>query len=179
MSDLPEDDTPEEMELLEEVSPGLSLPVRRKNRGGRPPKYRPEYAKATEIMLRRGATIGELAEAFGVTNSTIHAWRNQHQEFSDKFSESDIDVMKGRIIRSLAELASGYTQETVKVFSHKGIPVVVPIREHVPPSFAAIKHFLAVKDPAVWQIKEAVELSGDEAFKALWAGLADRKKEEK
>lgn len=163
----------EDAEELVEVSEGLSLPIRKKNKGGRPPKYRQEYAKAAGVMLRRGATIGELAEAFDVTNETIRAWRIQHPEFSAQFSGLPEEPIKERIVRSLVELATGYTQDTVKVFMYKGVPVIVPVREQVAPSFPAIKHYLSVKDPS-WRIKEELEVSGDEAFKAIWQKMADK-----
>lgn len=165
-------------EELEELSPGIIIPRRTRHKGGRPPKYRPEYARTAEIMLRRGATIGELAEAFGVTNGTIHAWKNTHQAFSDKFSELP-DAFTPRIIRSLAELATGYTQDVTKVFNYKGVVIEVPMREHVPPSFAAIKHYLSVKAPE-WRVNETLQVEGDDAFRELFMqmGAAKPKKDE-
>lgn len=165
-------------EELQEFDGGVTVPVLRRNRGGRPPKYRPEYALIAGVMLRRGATISELAEAFGVTNRAIHFWQSQHEEFFQQFlhiSEGSV----ARVERALVERAAGYTYDAVKVFNHKGVPLVVPVKEHVPPDISAIKHLLAVKRPGEWRIKDEVEVSGDEAFRELLVGMSNRKRETK
>lgn len=174
----PTPDNLEPDEELQEFAGGVTIPVLRRNKGGRPPKYRPEYAIAAGIMLRRGATISELAQAFGVANSTIHFWQTQHQEFLEQFLQLS-DATISRVERSLADRANGYTYDAVKVFNYKGTPVIIPVKEHVPPDISAIKHILAVKRPQEWRIKDEVELSGDEAFKELLIGMANKKKDAK
>ena len=165
-------------EELQEFAGGVTIPVIRRNRGGRPPKYRPEHAIAAGIMLRRGATISELAQAFGVANSTIHFWQTQHQEFLEQFLELS-EATIARTERSLADRANGYTYDAVKVFNHKGVALVVPVKEHVPPDISAIKHLLAVKKPTEYRIKDEVAVSGDEAFVELLIGMANKKKDGK
>jgi hypothetical protein len=169
---------PDELEPEEEVeefAPGLT--IRRKRGGGRPPKYRPEYAKIAGLMLKRGATINELAEAFGVTNSAVHYWKTKHPEFFEQFSVVS-EALIARAEQSLADRAVGYTYDSVKVFSYKGIPVIIPIKEHVPPDVGALKHYLAVKKPDMWRIKEEIEMSGDAAFAEIFKNLGKKPPEQ-
>lgn len=167
-----EEEALEPDEEIEEFAPELQI-RRRKSNAGRPPKYRPEYATIARLMLSRGATMNELAEAFGVTNATLYYWKAKYVEFFDVFSEvSDAYVVRAE--RALAERAVGYTYESVKVFNFKGIPVVVPIKEHVPPDINALKYFLGVKKPDVWKVKDEVEVNGDEAFREIFVRMGKR-----
>ncbi len=163
-----------EDEEMQEFAEGIIVPVIRRNRGGRPPRYRPEYARIAGLMLKRGATISELAEAFGVSNRAIHWWQTQHAEFLDQFLQLS-EFVNTRVERSLAERAIGYSYDAVKIFHHKGKPVIVPTKEHVPPDISAIKYFLTARKPKEWQIKDQVEVTGDDAFRELFMKMGMKK----
>lgn len=159
---------------LEEMPGGIVL-----KRRGRPIwKYNPQYAVIAGAMLSKGATIAELAAAFGVSNNTIWKWRQTHEDFDRAFGELG-SAFDDRIERTLAERAMGYTYESVKVFNHKGIPVIVPVLEHCPPELAAIKMWLSARRPEKWRIKDEIEISGDEAFRDVWKNMKAKKEEEK
>ena len=160
---------------LEEMPGGILMRRPRRMRGGRPPKYKPEYAKIAKAMVARGSTIAELADVFDVANSTIHLWQVTYDEFKEAFIEINSEY-DNRIERSLAERALGYTFDAVKVFNYKGEPVIVPYREHVPPDIAAIKLWLAKRRPEKWQEREEIKVSGDEVFLELWKRLGSDKK---
>ena len=50
--------------------------------GGRPTKYKPEYATQAAKLCALGATDAQLADFFDVAISTITLWKVQHPEFS-------------------------------------------------------------------------------------------------
>ncbi len=154
---------------------GVTLP-RPKSKRGRPVyKYNPQYAVVAKAMLNKGATLSELAAAFGISDRTIWKWRAMYQEFDDAFGELGHEF-DARIERTLAERAMGYSYQAVKIFQNKGIPVIIPYTEHVPPDVGAIKHWLAVRRPDKWRVKEEVEVSGDDAFRTLLQTMAGKKK---
>lgn len=164
---------PEEFEL-EEMPGGVTLP-RKKSRAGRPIyKWNPQYVDVAKALLRKGATTFELAEAFGISSRTILKWRAMYPEFDAAFDGLGPEF-DSRIERTLAERAMGYTYEAVKIFNHKGIPVVVPYVEHVPPDVGAIKHWLAVRQPQKWRVKEEIELTGNEAFAEIFRKMGEKK----
>jgi len=52
-----------------------------KNKGGRPTKYKPEFAKVAAQMCKLGVTDADLAAAFDVTTVTVWNWQARHPEF--------------------------------------------------------------------------------------------------
>lgn len=163
----------EEIEL-EELPGGVVLP-RPKSKRGRPVhKYNPQYATVARAALRKGCTTAELAEMFGVASNTIWKWRQTYEDFDAAFEELGREF-DSRIERTLAERAMGYSYNAVKIFNHKGIPVVVPYVEHVPPDVGAIKHWLAVRQPQKWRVKEEIELTGNEAFAEIFRKMGEKK----
>lgn len=159
----------------EELMPGGVRMVIRRPGGGRPPKYRPEYARVAAAMVRRGATIAEIANAFGVANSTIYLWQQTYDEFMEGFSEISGSYDQ-RIERTLAERALGYTYDAVKIFNNKDVgTTIVPYREHVPPDITAIKLWLSQRKPEQWKVKDEIEVSTNEAFVEIWKRLGEKK----
>lgn len=168
---------PEEIEELEEMPGGVTL-ARKKSKAGRPIyKWNPQYVQIAQAMLRKGATSFELAEAFGISVRTILKWRAMYPEFDAAFDSLGPEF-DSRVERTLAERALGYSYDAVKIFNHKGMPVVVPYVEHVPPDVGAIKHWLAVRRPE-WRVKEEVALTGDEAFREILQRMTQPKEEKK
>ena len=130
-----------------------------KHPGGRPTKYKPEYARVARTMCGMGATDAELADAFDVTVPTIWRWTSSHQEFCNalKVDKGEYD---GRVKRSLAQRALGYSYDAVKIFMPAGAtkPIYAPYREHVPPDPGAAKIWLCNRQPEEWRDRK--ELTG-------------------
>ena len=54
------------------------------NPGGESPeKYKPEFCVTAYQMCLLGATDKQMAEAFGVCETTIGTWKKRHEEFAD------------------------------------------------------------------------------------------------
>jgi hypothetical protein len=172
-----EEITAPEVEEMEELPGGVTLPVPKARRGRPVYKYNPQYAIVARAMISKGATISELADVFGVTNSCVWKWRQTYDEFGQAFEE--LGNVSQRVEYSLLERALGYTYDAVKIFNYKGIPVVVPYKEHVPPDVNAALKYLQVYNPDRWRIKEEVEFTGDEAFKELFLRMGAKDKETK
>ena len=64
---------------------GKKLSEKKKNPGGRPTKYKPEYAEQVYKLALEGFTDKKIAEFFKVDERTINNWkdnRNQEQQTS-------------------------------------------------------------------------------------------------
>lgn len=124
--------------------------------GGRPSRYKPEYARIAKSMCALGATTADLAETFGVAASTICAWQVSHQEFSEslRVGKKGPDI---RVERSLYQRALGYEYQAEKVVICHGEPVVVKYREHVPPDTAACKFWLINRRKNEWADTQRVD----------------------
>ena len=167
----------EEMNEFQDELVVRPVVVKRRSRGGRPSSYKPEYAKIARALLSKGSTAVEVADSFGVTVQTLWNWRNTHQEFFEAFFELN-ENFDNRVEHALGMRAVGYDYDDVKVFNNNGIPTIVHVRRHMPADVNAAKFWLAARSDK-WRIKEEVEVSGDEAFKELLIGMANKKKDAK
>ena len=63
---------------------------------GRPTAYKKEYNEQVIGLCRLGATDKDLANFFGVAESTVHKWKKDFSEFSESIKEgkeqSDLNV---------------------------------------------------------------------------------------
>lgn len=120
-------------------------------RGSRQWGYMPEYALKAEEMCKLGATTAELADAFGVSMSTINGWRIAHKDFSEACKHGG-SARDDRIERSLYESAHGYDYVAEKVVMSGGQPKIVKYLKHVPANHVAAKFWLANRKPGKWSI---------------------------
>jgi hypothetical protein len=146
-------------EEVEAAPTVLDPPETAKHPGGRPTEYKPEFCDVAVSACARGATIAELAEMLSVYRSTIYRWMAEHQEFSDAIRIAR-EIADERVGFSLYERAVGYTFDSVKILQDKGVPVIVPFKEHVPPDVAAAKFWLTNRQPAQWREVSRHEHSG-------------------
>ncbi len=129
-----------------------------KSKAGRPTGYKPEYVEQAEKLCKLGATDMELADFFNVSERTIYRWSSKFPEFCQAL-KSGKDVADERVERSLYHKAVGYTYETVKIFNSNGEPLIVPYREHVPPSDTAAIFWLKNRRSDEWRDKRDVDLT--------------------
>ena len=125
-------------------------------KGGRPTKYKDEYAEQAGKLCQYGATDIEIADFFGVALSTFYLWSSKHAQFSEaiKVGKASADE---RVERSLFQKAVGYTFESEKIFTYEGDPIRVPCREHVPPSDTACIFWLKNRRPDLWRDRKSIE----------------------
>jgi hypothetical protein len=127
---------------------------------GRPTDYREEYVEQAEKLSLLGATDIQIADFFGVCESTLYLWKHTHPEFSEaiKVAKAQADT---NVVRSLYRKAVGYEFDSVKIFCSKdGEVTKVPYREIVPPSDTACIFWLKNRQRKDWQDKQVI--SGDE-----------------
>jgi hypothetical protein len=117
--------------------------------------YKPEFVDQARNMCRLGATDDELAEHFEVCVRTIYRWRNTHEEFAEAvvIGKEHADA---RVERALYSRAVGCSVERTKVFKSAADPkpVYATYRHHLPPDPVAALHWLRVRQPKKWRIRE-------------------------
>lgn len=127
--------------------------------GGRPTDYEVGFCDIAAKACARGATIAEIAEILKVHRATIYRWMAEHQEFCDAIRVAQ-GIADERVGFSLYERAVGYTYNSVKILQDKGVPVLVPHLEHVPPDVGAAKFWLTNRQPDEWKERSSKEISG-------------------
>ena len=132
---VPEDMSDREFKAPEETTSGA----------GRPTDYRPKFIQVAATLASGGCTDEEIAEELGIYIRTLYLWKSKHPEFRQAIEagrEANIANQNSRVKGAMFARAVGYTYDTVKVFNHQGTPLVVPVKEHVPPDISAAKYWL-------------------------------------
>ena len=127
---------------------------------GRPTNYRVEFCIDAHAMTQEGATDLEVAHAFGVNATTLYRWCAKYPELR-KALQLGKEASDDRVERSLYHRAVGYSFEAVKIMQDKGIPVIVPYIEHVPPEPGAAMSWLKNRRGEKWRDRVEHEIGGE------------------
>ena len=75
--------------------------------GGRPTLFKSEYVSQAEKLSKLGFTDLQVADFFGVAESTLNTWKHKHPEFAEslKIGKGEADEM---VEKSLYRRALGY-----------------------------------------------------------------------
>jgi hypothetical protein len=128
-----------------------------KGKGGRPSKYRPEYAEQAAKLCKLGATDRELADFFQVAESTLNLWKLEHSEFSESLKLGKDEADK-RVEQSLYHRAVGYSHPDTHVSNFQGDVTLTPITKFYPPETTACIFWLKNRNPEAW--RDRVEHTG-------------------
>ncbi|MGH6616855.1 helix-turn-helix domain-containing protein [Sphingomonas sp.] len=117
----------------------------------RPSTFKSDYVRQAQELYAHGLTDRELAEAFGVSRSTIFRWRAAYPEFAEA-TKLGKDVADDRVERALYERAIGYEEEAVSVYRPAGgeQPVIVRHKREVRPDITAALQWMRARRPAIW-----------------------------
>lgn len=141
---------------------------RKPRKPGKPTEYRSEYCDIAKRLCEQGSTDQEIADVLRVHRATLYRWLSEHAEFRDalKLGKEPAD---DRVERSLFNRAVGYEYDAVKIMQDKGVPIIVPYREHVPPDPGAAFNWLKNRRPEKWRDRRELTGADGEAipFKAV------------
>ncbi len=127
-------------------------PAAKKGAGGRPSKYKEEFAKQAKFLADKGCTDPEVAAFFEVAVSTVSLWKLKHPEFSEALRLGK-DEADSRVERALFERATGYSHSDVHVSSYQGEVTITPIMKHYPPDSTAMIFWLKNRKAEQWREK--------------------------
>lgn len=131
-----------------------------KNKGGRPTLYKKEYNEQVVKLCKLGATDEQIADFFDVALSTISNWKLKEPEFMESIKNGKL-IADMQVADSLFKRATGYEQETIKVFQFQGSPVIVPVVEKITPDTTAQIFWLKNRQPKLFRDRQEVEHSGE------------------
>lgn len=111
---------------------------------GRPSKLTPETAHTAATLARLGFSDQRMAEALGVSRSTLSEWKATHPEFGDtlKVAKSQADA---QVVEALHRRACGY---------------IAKDGSEIPPHPTAAIFWLRNRQPTEWRDTSRTELSG-------------------
>lgn len=127
---------------------------------GRPSKYEDKYADQAYKLCLLGATDAELADFFGVTESTLNLWKKKHPAFSESLKSGKVEA-DATIASKLYHRAKGYAHPDLITATYEGqITDTLEITKHYPPDTTAAIFWLKNRQPAKWRDKQEIEHSG-------------------
>lgn len=121
-------------------------------KGGRPTKYRPEFAEQATKLCRLGATDKELAGFFEVSEQTLNAWKKAHPAFLESL-RSGKEFADAEVAEKLFRRATGYEHKAVKIVADAktGAEHQVEYTERYPPDTTAAIFWLKNRRPDLWR----------------------------
>ncbi len=128
-----------------------------KNKGGRPSPYNKKiYPEQAKKLCLLGAIDLELADFFGIQESTLYVWKTKHPEFTEALKEGK-KLANANVALRLYERAMGYSHPEDKIFNNNGSPLIVPTTKHYAPDTTAAIFWLKNRDPDNWRDVHKVE----------------------
>jgi hypothetical protein len=145
------------------------------NKGGRPTKYRPEFAEtAQKLCAKFGYTDRQLAEWFEVSVRTIAEWKLKHDEFSQalRAGKSETDDL---VERSTVAHITGYYVEVEELDRHGNKH---KLKKWIPGNAHAGMKWLAARRPAEFRNQKDVKhtLDAGDAFLRVLEEMAEANK---
>lgn len=126
---------------------------------GRPSSFRPEFCEQVVKLCRLGATDRQIAEFFGVVESTVNLWKLEHPEFSESIKEGKVQADM-QVADALFKTATGYVIETEKVLGKGDNARVEKLKVSVPGDTTAQIFWLKNRQRDHWRDKTEAEVTG-------------------
>lgn len=124
----------------------------KKGAGGRPTKYKEEYAEQARKLCNLGATDIKLADFFGISEKTLNTWKFKHPEFLQSLKLGK-DVPDDNVKRSLYDRAMGYTCLEAKHHVVNGELIETMVEKHYPPDPTSMIFWLKNRVPSEFRDK--------------------------
>ena len=121
-----------------------------KKNKGRPSKFDTINKEQVKKLAFKGFTDKEIADFFGVEESTLTRWKQKNEDFCTSLKDWKA-VADVKVEKSLYDRACGYSHEAVKVFVIGGKTVEHKYVEHYPPSEVACIFWLKNRQPDKWR----------------------------
>jgi len=120
--------------------------------GGRPTKYKAEYAEQSKKLAMLGLTDAQIGDFFSVTEQTINNWKKNHKGFFESLRAGKL-IPDAEVACSLFSRANGYSHKEDKIFNNNGAPLVVETMKHYPPDPTSMIFWLKNRQPELWRDK--------------------------
>lgn len=152
----------------------------KKNKGGRPAKFKEEYIDLVERLCLLGHTDKELAHSLNIALSTLYKWKNDEPQFMEaiKNGRENADM---NVVRALYRRAIGGTFKVPQKIGEE----VVMVDKYIPPDNTAAIFWLKNRQKDKWRDKTEVHKTEettinvnvlDEVFSQL-SSIATRERE--
>lgn len=141
--------------------------------GGRPSKYKAEYAEQAYKLCLLGATDKDMADFFEVDEATINRWKESHTEFCESLKKGKM-MADATVAQKLYHRAIGYEHPEIITASHQGqITDTMEVTKHYAPDPTAAIFWLKNRQPANWRDKQEREITGSLSIESMLEAIGD------
>jgi hypothetical protein len=113
------------------------------------PLYREFFPEQLYHMTRVGATMHDVAQAFGVTEDKLANWVASRPEMQEAI-ERGREARNDQVVSALYSRAVGYEHEAEKLFMYRGEVVKGTYKEKFPPDPVAAMYWLKNRQRGQW-----------------------------
>lgn len=114
--------------------------------------YHVEYPEIIFRLMLLGATVEQVAEALGTSQSTLKQWSEAHKEVRDAIANGR-RIADSEVAYALYRRAKGYEHPDVDIRVIDGVVVQTPITKIYPPETVACIFWLKNRDRENWRDK--------------------------
>lgn len=145
------------MRKLAKKAARLKLKIKATNPVGRPSKFTHSMIASVEKLCKLGATDKEIADFFGISESTLNEWKGTYPQFSESIKRGKI-IADSIVSEKLFHRATGYHHDDVDIKMFEGKIITTKLTKHYPPDTIAAIFWLKNRRPAEWRDKQEVDL---------------------
>lgn len=127
----------------------------KKKKIGRATKYKPKYCEQVYKLCLLSAIDKDIADFFGIAESTLTNWKKVYPEFLASIKKGKIKA-DADVAERLFQRACGYSHPDVHISNYQGDITVTDITKYYPPDTAAA--FIWLKNRAGWRDKSETEI---------------------
>jgi transposase-like protein len=125
---------------------------------GMPTKYKPEFDEQVKKLSLLGAIDTEIADFFGVCETTLNKWKKAHKSFREAMMSGKI-IADANVAERLYERAMGVKIKNQKALVDRfGTPHVVNVEEEIAPDVNAQRFWLNNRNPKRWRDKQTLDI---------------------
>ena len=123
---------------------------------GRPTEYKEEYNEQVYKLCLLGAIDKEIADFFGIQESTLNLWKQKHPQFMESIKKGK-ELADVKVAESLYKRACGYKKKSIQFATFRGeITDREEYIEDVPPDTTAAIFWLKNRKSDVWREKQEI-----------------------
>lgn len=142
--------------LWRDVAPTVR-PIEEDEKRGRPTVYQNIFPNQAFRHCLLGATTGDLALLFQVTERTINRWMVEHKEFCHAVQAGKADA-DSRVASSVFKRAVGFKVPEAHISNYKGHITITQVDKYYPPDMGAAAMWLYNRQPEKWRANPELPL---------------------
>ena len=123
---------------------------------GAPTKYRDEFCIQAEKLCKLGAIDNELADFFGIAESTLNLWKIEYPEFMESIKKGKM-LADAEVAEKLYQRATGYSHPDTDIKMFDGQIIETEIIKHYPPDTTAAIFWLKNRQSRDWKDKKEID----------------------